>query len=148
MALAPDVSGRLSSEDQSELGVYPLLGQQHGLRLELFADDALAKATAERTVASVSRVRASELGKGNVAARYSGVIAPPYSGQYTFTVDLRGGRARLRIGENVVVDQWPEKGDGRKGTGKIRLQAGREYTIALEFAGSPVSRSPSTAKPE
>ena len=130
------LSGRLSGENQMELAVFPLLGQQHGVRLELFADVALTKPTGERTVNSLSRVRAGDLGKGNVAARYSGVIAPPYSGQYTFSTDVRGARVRLSVGGKLVVDQWPDKGDGRAGSGKVRMQAGREYAFSLEFAGS------------
>jgi len=130
------LSGRLSGAEERPQAVYPLLGQQQGLRLELFADDGLKKTTAERTVPSVSRVRANDLGKGNVAARYSGMIVAPYSEEYTFGLDVRGARARLLVDGKAVVDQWPDKGDGRGATGKVQLQAGREVPFVLEFAGS------------
>ena len=129
------LSGRLAGTEQEMLGVYPLAGQQQGLRLELFADAGLTKLIAERTVTSTS-LRAGDLPKGVVAARLSGVIVPPYSDQFTFTADIRSARATLRVGDNLLADQWPDKGDGRGASGKIRLQAGREYTFSLEFAGS------------
>jgi len=129
------LSGRLSGTEQTPLAVYPLVGQQQGLRLELFADDKLTKPTAERTVGSTS-LRVGDLGKGNVAARLSGVIVPPYSGQYTFRADVRSARAKLHVGGRLLVDQWPAKGDGKSASGKMNLHAGREYPFALAFAHS------------
>lgn len=129
------LSGRLSGDEQIPLAVYPLEGQQQGLRLEVFADPAMTRLASERTVGSTV-LRAGDLGKGNTGARLSGVIVPPYTGQYTFHVSVRSARARLRVNDKMLIDQWPAKGDGRDASGKIRLLGGREYNISLEFATS------------
>jgi TolA-binding protein len=126
------LSGSLA-EDLGMLATYPLAGQQHGLRLELFADAKLAKPTTERVVSS-TYLRSDSLGKGNAAARLSGVIVPTRSGQYTFSMSLKSGQAKLSVGGKVLTDKWTGKNVSGDFPAKFAVKAGREYKFVLDYA--------------
>jgi len=126
------LSGSLA-EDLGMLATYPLANQQHGLRLEFFADAKLAKPTTERVFNS-TYLRTDAFGKGDAAARLSGVIAPPASGDYTFSMNLNSGRARLSVGGKVLIDKWTAKSVSGNFPAKFTFKAGREYRFVLQYA--------------
>ena len=126
------LSGSLA-EDLGMLATYPLANQQHGLRLELFADAKLAKPTTERAFNS-TYLKSDALGQGNAAARLSGVIVPTTSSEYTFSLNLKSGRAKLSVGGKVLTDKWTDKNVSGNFPAKFTFKAGREYRFILEYA--------------
>ena len=125
------LSGSLA-EDLGMLATYPLANQQHGLRMEIFADDKMTKPLSERMTGSAS-IRASSLGKGAAATKISGMIVPDASGQYSFTLHVSEGRAKLAVGGKVIADKTDKIASGDF-AGKIEFKAGREYPFVLEYA--------------
>jgi glucosylceramidase len=63
-------------------------------------------------------------------ARWTGLVQPKYSGDYTFYVTSDNGR-RLWINNQLMVDKWLD--DVSENTGTITLVAGQKYEIKLEY---------------
>ena len=120
------------AEDIGMLATYPLAGQENGLRMELFSDDKLTKPLSERVAAS-TMLRGRDLGKGAAAARLSGMIVPIASGQYSFTMHISDGRAKLTVGGKVIADKSDKVASGDF-TAKLDVKAGREYAFVLDYA--------------
>ncbi len=69
------------------------------------------------------------------AARWSGNIAAPETGEYA--IELKGnGGARLWIDGNLLIDDWKEKANGAPGGSRkftLRMVKGKPYAIRLEY---------------
>ncbi|ASZ13315.1 RICIN domain-containing protein [Chitinophaga pendula] len=63
--------------------------------------------------------------------RWTGKIAPRYSGEYTFYLTSDNGR-RLWINNQLVIDKWLNDWDIEY-SGNISLTAGQQYDIKLEY---------------
>jgi len=125
------LSGSLA-EDLGMLATYPLADQQHGLRLEVFADNKLTKPISERVAGSTS-IQASSLGKGAAAAKLSGMLVPTTSGPYEFQTHISQGQIKLTVGGKVLTDKFDKVASGDF-TAKLEVKAGREYPFVLEYA--------------
>jgi len=69
------------------------------------------------------------------AARWSGKIAAPETGDYTFELKGDGG-ARLWIGGTKLIDDWKEKASGAPGGSRkctVHMAKGTPQTIRLEY---------------
>jgi|GEM_PF-757294 len=127
-----NLSGSLA-EDLGMLATYPLANQEHGLRLEFFADAKLKKPTTERVYTS-TQLKADAFGKGSTTARLSGVIVPLTSGDYTFSLNLKSGQAKISVGGKVLTDKWTGKSVSGNFPAKFTVKSGREYRFVLEYA--------------
>ena len=66
--------------------------------------------------------------------RWSGVLVPPASGEYTFGVSVEGS-VRVILDGKAIIDSWKGQGD-RTISSLLKLEAGRAYDIQLEYAQS------------
>ena len=72
------------------------------------------------------------LDPGKYSVRWSGYITPPASGTYEFKVYASGGGFRLIVGGQTLIDSWGKVSSEPK-TATIRLEAGRQYEVRLEY---------------
>lgn len=75
---------------------------------------------------------ATTLGTDNFSVRWSGLIQPLYSGEYTFYVTSDDG-ARLTVNKGVLFDSLAATGSNTR-KGIVTLEAGQKYDITLEYA--------------
>jgi beta-glucosidase len=66
------------------------------------------------------------------SVRWTGALVPPATGEYELVVTANDG-ARLRVDGQAVVDAWTDAPVARAVSGKVRLEAGREHAIVLEY---------------
>jgi len=66
------------------------------------------------------------------SARWTGVLVPPVSGEYELVVTANDG-ARLFVDGRKVLDEWSETSVARAASVKVRLEAGREHGLKLEY---------------
>jgi beta-glucosidase len=71
------------------------------------------------------------IGQDNFSVRWTGVVRPEKSATYKFTVKADDGY-RLWLDNKLVVDLWGDHGPIAK-SAMIRLDAGKEYSIRLEY---------------
>jgi len=70
----------------------------------------------------------------NFSVRYTAVLTAPAGGIYEFNLTA-DDKARLYIGDRLLIDSWDEKANSRRGnTAKITLSEGQRLTVRLEYA--------------
>ncbi|MBV9467990.1 MAG: hypothetical protein JOZ57_01945, partial [Abitibacteriaceae bacterium] len=77
----------------------------------------------------------------NFSARWNGLVIPRYSETYTFSTVSDDG-VRLWVNGQLLIDNWSAHG-GTEDKGAIALQAGKPYTIKMEYfngSGGGVAR--------
>ncbi len=67
----------------------------------------------------------------NFSVHWSGVLVPLYSETYTFYTTTDDG-VRLWIDGQLIVDKWVDEGP-TEWSGQVSLQAGRAYSVRMEF---------------
>ena len=72
------------------------------------------------------------LDKDGFSARWTGVLVPPATGEYELVVAANDG-ARLSVDGRRVLDEWSETGGVRASSARVRLEAGREHAVVLEY---------------
>ena len=73
----------------------------------------------------------SKVSIDHFSAKWSGYILPAISGEYTFYINSDNGRT-LSVGSQVLIDAWLTDW-GKDYSGKIVLQGGQTYPIAIEY---------------
>jgi beta-glucosidase len=112
--------------------------QQHGLAAEYFSNQSLTGSPAlKRTDPAVDRVfdvaTPSPEFPGAYSARWTGVLVPSESGDYT--IGFTGqDRYRLSIDGKVIAEDWTDHEPATSVTAKLPLQANRKYPVKIEFA--------------
>jgi beta-glucosidase len=66
------------------------------------------------------------------SVRWTGVLSPPVSGEYELVVTANDG-ARLFLDGQKVLEEWTETGVTRAASARVRLEAGREHAVKLEY---------------
>lgn len=66
------------------------------------------------------------------SARWQGELVPPVNGRYTFALRADDA-ARLLIGGKPLVDMWQNAAPVDLTTASMALEAGRKYSIAVEY---------------
>lgn len=72
--------------------------------------------------------------EGEKSMRWTGILIPKKSGEYTLAVDSKDG-VRLYVEGKLLIDKWIVRQESRD-TVKIDLVAGNEYRIRLEYFSS------------
>ena len=67
--------------------------------------------------------------RDNFSVRWSGVITPKFSEDYTFVVRSDDG-ARLWVNDENLINKWDTVGEFK---GSLKLEAGKAYSIKLEY---------------
>jgi YD repeat-containing protein len=114
-------------------------GAVQGLSAEYFSDETLGNRVLTRTDATVDfnagyGAIASGLGTDHVSARWTGYIGSAHQQgiqEYTFYVAADDG-VRLWIDGQLIIDSW-STGPAFEKQGRIVLEAGRRYSIRLEY---------------
>jgi beta-glucosidase len=66
------------------------------------------------------------------SVRWTGVLVPPTSGEYELVVTANDG-ARLFLDGQKVLEDWTETSVARAVVARVRLEAGREHALKLEY---------------
>jgi beta-glucosidase len=74
---------------------------------------------------------APEVRADTFSVRWTGILAPPESGDYIMAVTGDDGY-RLYIGEKLIIDNWREQSPTTR-SAAVPMRAGREYPIQLEY---------------
>jgi len=83
------------------------------------------------------------IGEDNFSVRWTGVVRPSLSSKYKFTVQGDDGY-RLWVNNEKVIDFWSDHSSIAKST-LLQLEAGKEYSIKLEYYESDGDASISLA---
>ncbi|HEX8684836.1 MAG TPA: PA14 domain-containing protein, partial [Pyrinomonadaceae bacterium] len=71
------------------------------------------------------------VGSEEFSVRWTGMVVPRYSEEYTFYTTSDDG-VRLWVDGQLIIDKWFDQG-ATEWSGKITLEAGRQYSIKMEF---------------
>ena len=66
------------------------------------------------------------------SVRWTGVLVPAVSGEYELVVTANDG-VRLSVDGQKVLEEWSESSVARAVSGRVRLEAGREHALILEY---------------
>lgn len=77
-------------------------------------------------------VLAADVPEREASLRWSGVLVPPASGEYTFVLSANSG-VKLQIGDKLVVDAWDAQNAGARLSAKVVLEAGQAYPIRYDY---------------
>ena len=66
------------------------------------------------------------------SVRWTGVLVPPASGEYELVVTANDG-VRLSVDGRTVLEEWTEASVARALAARVRLEAGREHALKLEY---------------
>ena len=66
------------------------------------------------------------------SVRWSGTLVPPVSGEYELTATANDG-VRLFVDGQKLLEEWSETSVARAVSGRVRLEAGREHDVTLEY---------------
>ncbi|MBN9119030.1 MAG: carboxypeptidase regulatory-like domain-containing protein [Planctomycetes bacterium] len=85
------------------------------------------------------------VGADKFSVRWTGLIQPRYTGEYTFYLKTDDG-ARLWVSDlnNVLINDWKDHSapaDDKMPSGKVTLQAGQKYEIKMEYYENTVDAS-------
>lgn len=133
LVLAANAGGPLNvAQAASEPG-----GSGDGLRGEYFASQNLTSSSLIRTDATVSFVWGPGLpdpllGADHFSIRWTGLVQPLYSEEYTFFVEANDG-VRLWVNNQLIIEQWADQTTAHKWSGKVNLVAGVLYDLKLEY---------------
>lgn len=72
------------------------------------------------------------LASDGYSVRWTGVLVPPVSGDFEMMVTANDG-VRLLVDGRTIVDAWSDTPVARASSGLVRLEAGREYPVTLEY---------------
>lgn len=112
--------------------------QTPGLRAEIFSDKSLSgPAIGQRTDTQLDLLwneaqPVPGLPEKNVHARWSGVLIPRDSGNYTLSMSTIGA-VKLLLDGQTLAENKSDPGEVRVGSNRMRLEAGRVYHIAIEY---------------
>ena len=87
-----------------------------------------------------------DVDKDNFSVRWAGMFVAPKSGKYRFGL-LTDGLSRFYIDSELVVDQWTnelapgEYVPSREKVGEFNMQAGKSYSIKVEYCQNPYRQS-------
>lgn len=73
----------------------------------------------------------ADIGKDNFSIRWSGIIAPKTTAEYEFRMGGDDGY-RLFINDELLINEW-SGGAYRSTTGTKKLEAGKNYSIRIEY---------------
>ena len=112
-------------------------GDTPGLRAEYFSGGDLAKSVLKRVDANIDfgwggGAPAEAVGADDFSARWTGKIRPPENGQYIFRT-LTDDGVRLWIDDKLVINNWTLHGAQLDNAKRVALEAGKEYSIKLEY---------------
>jgi regulation of enolase protein 1 (concanavalin A-like superfamily) len=124
----------------------PVAGTVNGLRGEYYNNRDLTALVLQRVDATVNFSWGSgapdpRIGPDTFSVRWTGQVEAPSSGTYTFSTVSDDG-VRLWVNDVQVINAWVDQASVRR-SGTIALEAGRRYTIRMEFyenGGSAVAR--------
>ena len=136
-----DVGGLLRGEPARTTGDGQPGGDGHGLSAEIYGGRPyLAKMIGHRTDATIDfnwgMTAAVVPGASRIfSVRWTGKIQPRFSETYTFASEEDDG-LKLWIDSQPLITDWEDhKLTARRGS--IRLEAGRKYTIKIEYFNGP-----------
>jgi MSHA biogenesis protein MshQ len=72
---------------------------------------------------------------GDFSARWTGFIVAPESGAYQFQI-INDDGARLRVGGQLLVNDWANGPARTNTTAAVTLVAGQRYPVTVEFFDS------------
>ena len=104
------------AKDYREIASFPVTGVQRGVRVETFADKAMAKPLGDSTVTSLR----AKVDKGVAAVRYSGVFVAQVGGKHTFTIKTTGAAA-LSVGGKEIIAMKAASGGEATYTGQADI---------------------------
>ena len=114
---------------ESDPGV---VGTGTGLLAQYYPNKELNGQFARRLDAGVNNQPPPQgIGKDNWSARWSGQVQATHSGEFTFSTFSDDG-VRLWVNDQLLIDDWNVHGT-KENQGKITLEAGKKYSIVLEY---------------
>lgn len=137
-AKAYDNSGAVTTSSPVQVSVVnPVNGTGTGLRGEYFYRNNLSGTLFTRTDATVNFDWGSGspsflLRRDDFSIRWTGVVQPRFSGNYTFYGTSSDG-IRVYVNGTLLVDQLNTNNSDATGQGSIALTAGQKYRIVVEF---------------
>ena len=69
----------------------------------------------------------------NFSCRWTGTLRPKIDGEHEFSLRV-AGRKRLTINGETVIDRMEGKGGSEESSGKMKLEAGKQYEVTVETA--------------
>ena len=72
------------------------------------------------------------LANDGFSVRWTGMLVPPVTGDFELVVTANDG-ARLVVDGKTIVDAWTDTPVARALSGTVRLEAGREHAVVLEY---------------
>ncbi|MCX7599024.1 MAG: glycoside hydrolase family 3 C-terminal domain-containing protein [Armatimonadetes bacterium] len=111
-------------------GAEGLLGQYFDNQ-ELRGEPALSRRDAQVDFDWVGGGPADGFRTDNFSVRWSGRLVPPETGEYVLGVTSDDG-TRLWLDGQLLIDDWRDHGAETR-SARVRLEAGREYSIRLEY---------------
>jgi beta-glucosidase len=66
------------------------------------------------------------------SVRWTGVLVPPATGEYELVVTANDG-VRLLVDGRKLLEEWSETSVARAVSARVRLEAGREHALTLEY---------------
>ncbi|MCX6345292.1 MAG: PA14 domain-containing protein [Armatimonadetes bacterium] len=128
-------TGSVSDEMIPSSALIAADGAPGGLTGEYFSDMELKTSVRTAHDAQVdfnwSVVPPDSLPHDIYSVRWTGELAPNKSGQYQLITDADDG-VRLWLGGKLIIDDWNAAAI-RRNTAKVKLEAGKRYSIKLEF---------------
>jgi len=114
----------------------PIAGSGVGLKGDYFTGREFGTRVLTRVDSTVnfdwgSGSPAPEVGSNDFAVRWTGLVEPLYTGQYTFHTVSDDG-VRLWIDNQLIINNWTEHG-ATENSGTIALTAGKKYAVRMEF---------------
>jgi hypothetical protein len=124
----------------------PVAGTGSGLKGDYFSGTTLSTLALTRTDPSVdfswgTAAPASGVPADNYSVRWSGQLAPRFSGVTTFTTQSDDG-VRLWVNGQLLIDNWTDHGT-TENSGSLTLTGGQRYDVKLEYyerTGGAVAR--------
>jgi len=114
----------------------PIIGTGSGLKGEYFTGREFGTKVLTRLDSTVDFTWGSGepspvVGANDFAVRWTGLVEPQYTGQYTFYTGSDDG-VRLWIDNQLIINNWTDHG-ATENSGTIALSAGKKYAVRMEF---------------
>lgn len=116
--------------------IAPPTGTGSGLKGEYFAGREFGTKVLTRVDSSVdfswgTGAPSPAVGSNDFAVRWTGLVEPKFTGQYTFYTVSDDG-VRLWIDNQLIINNWTDH-SSIENNGSIALSAGQKYAVRLEF---------------
>lgn len=98
---------------------------------ERFGNDDLAGEPQSTGFSRTPQLTSAEATAETFSVRWKSRLRAPETGEYLFGITVDDG-CRLSINGITVIDAWPD-GPRRRVSGNIRLEAGKEYDVTLDY---------------